>query len=358
MRGPSRRAFADPALGEQLAAAQYDGGADVVFHAAGKTGDGVFAAARERGARAIGVDLDQFSRAPCCVVTSMVKGVDVAVVDVIKDVVAGHFHSGLHDLGLAEHGVGFVADERNRALLPLDVVVLRARRLSDDIIAGPHPGAGAMTAAAMTVTSFAIEIAETVDKAYGAEPPRCAARDDRGARGDRARARRRERRGQEHAGASMIGGVAPRGCGGALVIGGVARAIELARWDCARGARGRHRARAAARRVGGRAIGRRERGARPPSRCAGRCSSRSTRPRVGAARALGDRIGLPGVDPWARASMRHVARRGGSARRSWRRCTAGRARACSLLDEPTAVLAPVEVDGLLATLRALAQRPA
>lgn len=134
--GSEPSAFADPSLGAELAAAQYEQGADIIFHAAGKTGDGVFAAARQRGARAIGVDSDQFSVAPCCVVTSMVKRVDVAVMGVIEDVAAGRFHGGgVRELGLAEDGVTFVADEHNRDLLPADVV-LRARRLREDIIAG------------------------------------------------------------------------------------------------------------------------------------------------------------------------------------------------------------------------------
>jgi len=133
--GTEPRAFADPPLGQELAAAQYGQGADIIFHAAGKTGDGVFAAARQRGARAIGVDSDQFERAPCCVVTSMVKRVDVAVVDIVKDIVAKRFKGGLHELGLAEHGVTFVADERNSGLLPPDVVH-RAQAIADDIVAG------------------------------------------------------------------------------------------------------------------------------------------------------------------------------------------------------------------------------
>ena len=134
--GTEPKAFADPPLGQELAAAQYGQGADVIFHAAGKTGDGVFAAARQRKARAIGVDSDQFEAAPCCVVTSMVKRVDVAVVDIIQDVSDGTFRGGLHELGLAEHGVTFVADERNQGrLLPLEVVQ-RAKVLRDEIIAG------------------------------------------------------------------------------------------------------------------------------------------------------------------------------------------------------------------------------
>jgi basic membrane protein A and related proteins len=133
--GSEPKAFADPPLGQELASAQYAQGADIIFHAAGKTGDGVFAAARQRGALAIGVDSDQWSRAPCCVVTSMVKRVDVAVFDAIKDVQAGRFRGGARELGLAEHGVTFVSDEHNRELLPL-AIVQRARAIGDDIIAG------------------------------------------------------------------------------------------------------------------------------------------------------------------------------------------------------------------------------
>jgi len=133
--GSEPKAFADPPLGQDLASAQYDQGADIIYHAAGKTGDGVFAAARQRGQRAIGVDSDQFDNAPCCVVTSMVKRVDVAVVDIAKEVLAKRFHGGLLELGLAEQGVGFVSDERNRQLLPPDVVT-RVRELREQIIAG------------------------------------------------------------------------------------------------------------------------------------------------------------------------------------------------------------------------------
>lgn len=134
--GTEPKAFADPTLGQELAAAQYGQGADIIFHAAGKTGDGVFAAARQRKARAIGVDSDQFEAAPCCIVTSMVKRVDVAVVDVVKQVIDGTFLGGVHELGLAENGVTFVADERNQGrLLPLEVVQ-RVKALRDDIIAG------------------------------------------------------------------------------------------------------------------------------------------------------------------------------------------------------------------------------
>jgi basic membrane protein A len=133
--GTEPKAFADPALGQELALAQYEGGADIIFHASGKTGAGVIAAARARGARVIGVDSDQFHEAPCCVLTSMVKQVDVAVYDAIADVAAGRFRGGIRELGLADDGVGFVANADNAALLPAPIVA-RARAVIADIIAG------------------------------------------------------------------------------------------------------------------------------------------------------------------------------------------------------------------------------
>jgi len=133
--GTEPKAFADPALGQELASAQYAECADVIFHASGKTGDGVFAAARQRGMRAIGVDSDQYARAPCCIVTSMIKRVDVAVVDIVKDVAAGRFRGGIHELGLREHGITFVSDDRNRQLLPIEVVQ-RVQALGEQIVAG------------------------------------------------------------------------------------------------------------------------------------------------------------------------------------------------------------------------------
>ncbi len=131
--GTEPKAFADPTRGRDLASAQYDRGADVIFHAAGKTGDGVFAAARERHALAIGVDSDQYDQAPCCVVASMVKRVDVAVFDAVRAVLEGTFAGGVRELGLADDGVGFVA--RDDELLP-PAVRVRAEQLAKDVIAG------------------------------------------------------------------------------------------------------------------------------------------------------------------------------------------------------------------------------
>ncbi len=133
--GTEPKAFADPTKGKELALAQYARGVDIVYHASGKTGDGVFDAAKEQKKFAIGVDSDQFHVAPCCVLTSMIKKVDVAVFDAIKQVVDNKFASGVHEFGLAENGVGFVYDENNKAFIP-QAVIDEVNGLSKQIIAG------------------------------------------------------------------------------------------------------------------------------------------------------------------------------------------------------------------------------
>ncbi len=108
---------------------------NVVFHASGSTGLGVFEAARTTGKLAIGVDADQYSEAPGFVLTSMVKGIDESVYQVAKAIKDGTFKSGIQQFGLAEKGVGYVYDENNKALIP-DAVRARLDALTADIIAG------------------------------------------------------------------------------------------------------------------------------------------------------------------------------------------------------------------------------
>jgi basic membrane protein A len=133
--GTEPSAFSDPVRGKELALAQIRRGADVVYHASGKTGGGVFSAATEQKVLAIGVDSDQFHEAPCCMLTSMVKKVDVAVFDVIAAVVEDRFEGGIREFGLAEDGVGFVYDDNNRHLLAAPIAE-RARALEREIVAG------------------------------------------------------------------------------------------------------------------------------------------------------------------------------------------------------------------------------
>ncbi|MFI5372947.1 MAG: BMP family protein, partial [Candidatus Eisenbacteria bacterium] len=98
--GSTGEAFKDPAKGTELALAEYNAGADVIYHASGGTGRGVFQAAVKTGRLAIGVDSDQYDEAPGHVLTSMVKGVDVSVFDTIRDLKEGHWKGGVQTFGL------------------------------------------------------------------------------------------------------------------------------------------------------------------------------------------------------------------------------------------------------------------
>jgi basic membrane protein A len=133
--GVTPEAFRNPGRGKELALSQYQSGANVIFHASGSTGLGVFEAARATGKLAIGVDADQYAEAPGFILTSMVKGVDAAVFDAIASVKNGTFHGGIRQFGLKEQGVGYVYDANNAKLIPASVRA-RLETLKDSIVAG------------------------------------------------------------------------------------------------------------------------------------------------------------------------------------------------------------------------------
>jgi len=102
----------------------------VVFAAAGGTGMGVYQAAKDAGKLAIGVDSNQNHVQPGTMLTSMVKRVDVAVYNVMKD-----WKPGLNVLGLKENGVDYAMDENN-AKLVTPAVKAKADALRAEIVAG------------------------------------------------------------------------------------------------------------------------------------------------------------------------------------------------------------------------------
>jgi basic membrane protein A len=114
--------FNDPAKGQIAAQGMFDAGADIVYHAAGGSGLGVFQAAAASNKRAIGVDSDQYNTVDdaalkAVIMTSMLKRVDHAVEAFIGTFVDGKVAGGkdvVNDLstdgvGLAKSG-GFIDD--------------------------------------------------------------------------------------------------------------------------------------------------------------------------------------------------------------------------------------------------------
>ncbi|MFJ7824896.1 BMP family protein [Psychrobacillus sp. NPDC096623] len=115
--------FDDAALGKTTANRMYSSGVDIIFHAAGGTGNGVFAEAKERKTKdananvwVIGVDSDQYAEGAVgdtnVTLTSMLKKVGTAVQNIAKETMDGKFPGGTTvTYGLAEEGVG-LADSR------------------------------------------------------------------------------------------------------------------------------------------------------------------------------------------------------------------------------------------------------
>ena len=108
---PDFSGFGDPAKGKTAAEGMYQNGADVVYHAAGGSGGGVFTAAKAAGKLAIGVDSDQALTAPAdvrgVILTSMIKKVDVAVMSFITDATKSKFTAGPKVFDLKAGGVDY-----------------------------------------------------------------------------------------------------------------------------------------------------------------------------------------------------------------------------------------------------------
>lgn len=103
--GSSPQAFNDPAKGKEIALAQFNAGADIIYHASGGTGGGLFNAAQKLGHYAIGVDSDQDYIAPGRVLTSMQKRVDNAVYDIVKKLKKDNFKGVARKYGLKKGGI-------------------------------------------------------------------------------------------------------------------------------------------------------------------------------------------------------------------------------------------------------------
>ena len=119
---PDFTGFNDPAKAKEIASAMYQGGADVIYAAAGGSGLGMFQAAKDFSAKGtkvwgIGVDSDQYNLVGAdlqpFVLTSMLKRVDVGVYSTIKDYVQGSFKAGVHVFDLKVDGVGYATTGGN-----------------------------------------------------------------------------------------------------------------------------------------------------------------------------------------------------------------------------------------------------
>ncbi|MBK8983371.1 MAG: BMP family ABC transporter substrate-binding protein [Ignavibacteria bacterium] len=131
----SPEGFKNPGKAKEIALSQYDSGADIIYHASGLSGLGLFEAAREKNKFAIGVDMDQQKEAPGFVMTSMVKLVDRAVFNTVKDFTENKFTGGIKTFGLQDNGVSYVYDENNKSLIS-DEIILKTEEAKKKLSSG------------------------------------------------------------------------------------------------------------------------------------------------------------------------------------------------------------------------------
>lgn len=137
--------FGDAPKGQQIAKAMYDSGVDIIFHAAGGTGQGLFQEAiarKEKDSNAnvwvIGVDRDQYAEGEVdattnVVMTSVLKQVGLAAKEVAKDAKEGNFPAGENiNFGLSDGGVD-LADSRG---VISDETLAKVEELKQQIIDG------------------------------------------------------------------------------------------------------------------------------------------------------------------------------------------------------------------------------
>jgi len=133
--GITSEAWNNPPKGKELALAQYESGADIIFAAAGASGLGIFDAAEEKKKFAIGVDANQNWTKPGLILTSMLKRVDEAIFTAITEAKSGKFTGGVKRFGLSNKGIDYAVDRYNEKILT-DAVRKKAEELKADIIAG------------------------------------------------------------------------------------------------------------------------------------------------------------------------------------------------------------------------------
>ena len=130
--------FVQPERARELALAQYANGIDVIYTAAGGSGQGVLEAAQEQQQFIIWVDSNGNHLAPGLVLTSMTKEIPASVQRIIRETAEGNFMAGVRYFGIADGDVSYAVDEHNRSLLSDDIVAtvesLKAKIITGEIV--------------------------------------------------------------------------------------------------------------------------------------------------------------------------------------------------------------------------------
>jgi basic membrane protein A len=133
--GMTSDAWSNPDKAHSIAMMQYREGVDVIFAAAGGSTVGALRAADDANKLAIGVDSNQNGLYPGRVLTSLIKRVDLAVYETLKNSHEGTWSAGIKSLGIKEGALDYAVDQNNRALIS-EKLIEQVATAKDSIIAG------------------------------------------------------------------------------------------------------------------------------------------------------------------------------------------------------------------------------
>ena len=126
--------FNDPTTAKTIANTFAEKNADIIFHASGASGMGMFQAAEEKGFIGIGVNLNQNSIAPDYIMASMLKKLDSCAYHAITSIVEDTYTGENQVLGLAEEAVDYTVEESNIEVP--EEIISKLEELKEEIISG------------------------------------------------------------------------------------------------------------------------------------------------------------------------------------------------------------------------------
>lgn len=130
--------FNQPDKAKLIALTLYESGVDIIYVAAGGSGQGVLEAAQDTMNYIIWVDSNGNHLAPGIVLTSMVKVIINSIQSIINETLNGEFTPGIRLIGIEGGGVDYTLDEYNQLSLTEDIVnqveIIKERIITGDII--------------------------------------------------------------------------------------------------------------------------------------------------------------------------------------------------------------------------------
>lgn len=125
--GISSEAWSNPSKAQEIALSQFNQGVDIIFHAAGASGMGVFNAAETLSKSipqkfVIGCDSNQNKIKPGIVLTSMIKNVEKSVIDTFNDIIENKFKPGIYSYDISNQGINWALDDYNKKLFNINEI--------------------------------------------------------------------------------------------------------------------------------------------------------------------------------------------------------------------------------------------